>query len=240
MTGSAVGSLVCLGVMALGLIPLMISRRRLALANAVESTPLIPLNEVKSGRVATSGTIEADGEVHLFSAVTGKKCVYWEVIVDENNGGDIERLASQRTGVKVRLADGSTHCDIDFTGARVSHDAPYQQVHDTHVTADGIRSFLKRHMGFLNRPRSLQTLRFRETLVAVGHRVNIYGTAVLAPSGQPMFSRSAGPLFVMLGTAEAATKELRHDARLYRQAAFTIWAIGVTGLAAFLWQRGLA
>ncbi len=239
VSGAVIGSVISLAVLGVGVVPLRMSRRRLALADAVEHTPPVALAEAKPGLCATSGVIEAEGDVHLLSGVTGKKCVYWEVIVDEDNGGDIERLASQRTGVRVKLVDGPAQCAIDFTGARVAHDAPYEEVHDQHDRAEGIRQFLKQKMGFLNRPRSLKQLRFRELSLHVGQRVNVYGLLSTAAGGTLLFSATQGPLFVSPGSTVAATRELRHDAKLLRQGAFTLWAVGMTGLAAFLWQHGL-
>ncbi len=153
--------------------------KQYAIAELPESTP---------GKIVGVAT---PVERQLVSPLTGRPCVCYQVVVQEQRGSGKHRswrtVITEDDSVPFQVTDGTGRAIVDPTGAQLALDYDGNSASGSFDNATPTEeAFLQKHgrgsRGWLLN----KTIRYREAIIGVGERVSILGAGVREPDPDTM------------------------------------------------------
>jgi len=198
---------------------------------ALKEAPLVAIAAFPDGGTARVAGRATPIQPALTAPLSGRPCVYYEVIVDEYDEG-WSRLVHEAAGVRFAIEDDTGRAIVDPTHVRIDLRQDHKEGTGLFRDADALHEdFLARHGHTSNGYFANKTIRYRESAITVGERVNAFGGGVREPDPEAVRQvagyREAPPTRLRLSGAPGMPLLLSDDPDLVREALLLAEKAGV-------------
>jgi len=182
---------------------------------ALRNAPLQKLADIAEGVAGRfTGVVEAFGTGTMKAPISGKPCVYFELVVARESGGKSRTPSTvfeDRGGVPFVVRDDSGRAVVDPANARVAVEpSETKELRD----ADALETYLV-SKGFSTSWFLSPSVTYNERLIEVGETVHVFGAGTREPDpdGAPEGYRASMPTRLRVADSPAQRLAISDDPR---------------------------